>query len=166
MNVHLEQMGGQPLNAQGYRGWLYALQGDGEYLQNEFGLNGASHENMCFNCQANKSDLPYNDYRDTAKWRETVLHHNGTSPTTHLVASIPGIQGESFMYDVLHVLLTSWPMWLLIWWSKVGCQVGAKRTGSEAFYKRLAPTMWSWELRHPTGPEDFVSQPFAIPKKI
>ena len=62
-------------------------------------------------------------------------------------------------------LPTSWLMWLLIWWSKVRCQVGAKRTGSKAFYKRLAPTMWNWELRHPTGSEDSPSQPFVIQKK-
>ena len=98
------RMAGQPLNSSGYRGFLYAIQADGEYLQNEFGLAGASSEQCCFNCEANKSTLPYNDFRPAALWRATVKKHEGTCPTTHLVSKIPGVVGESFKYDLLHVL--------------------------------------------------------------
>ena len=98
------RMAGQPLNSEGYRGFIYAIQADGEYLSLEYGLRGASHEHMCFNCGANKSTVPYNDFRSTALWRDTVLNHNGTAPATHLVTQIPGICGESFKYDTLHVL--------------------------------------------------------------
>ena len=98
------RMAGPPLNSEGYRGFIYAIQADGEYLSPGYGLRGASHEHMCFNCGANKSTVPYNDFRSTALWRDTVLNHNGTAPATHLVTQIPGICGESFKYDTLHVL--------------------------------------------------------------
>ena len=97
-------MAGQPLSSEGYKGFLYAIQADGEYLQNEFGLNGASCEQMCFNCGANKSTVPYNDFRAGAAWRSTVLKHCGTCPTKHVVTQVPGVVGETFKYDILHVL--------------------------------------------------------------
>ena len=99
-----QQMAGQPLSREGFRACIWAVQADGEYLQNEFQLKGASHEEMCFNCSANKSTLPYNDFRPTAAWRATVVEHAGTCPTDHVISTIPGVVGESFKYDTLHVL--------------------------------------------------------------
>lgn len=98
------KMGGHPLSTAGYRGFLYAIQADGEYMANEFHLNGASMEQMCWNCDANKSSHPYNDFRPTASWRETVVDHKGTSPTEHLVSQVPAVSGLTFKYDILHVL--------------------------------------------------------------
>ena len=44
------KMAGQPLNSDGHSALLFAIQGDAEYLQNEYGLTLASHESMCFHC--------------------------------------------------------------------------------------------------------------------
>ena len=83
----IASMAGQPLNGQGLSGLLYAIQGDAEYLQNEFGLKLASHENCCFHCGANRSTRPYNDFRPGASWRGSVISH-----------------GDTFKFDILHVL--------------------------------------------------------------
>ena len=97
-------MAGQPLNGQGLSGLLYAIQGDAEYLQNEFGLKLASHENCCFHCGANHSTRPYNDFRPGASWRGSVISHAGSSPTEHLVSQITGVTGDTFKFDILHAL--------------------------------------------------------------
>ena len=60
------KMAGRPLSPAGYRGFLYAIQADGDYMANKFHLNGASMEQACWNCDANKSSHPYNDFRPTA----------------------------------------------------------------------------------------------------
>ena len=95
---------GAHLSESALHGWLFAITGDGEYFQNEFKLKGASHNDCCFNCSANKSTIPHNDFRATAKWRGTVVRHAGTCPTDHLVSQVPGVVGECFAYDCLHVL--------------------------------------------------------------
>ena len=103
-NSWRSQMAGQPLNPDGHSGLLWAIQGDAEYLQNEFGLTLASHENICFHCGANRSSCPYNDFRPGAAWRETMVSHAGASPTDHLVSEITGVTGDTFKFDILHTL--------------------------------------------------------------
>ena len=95
---------GQPLHAAGCRGFIFALAGDGEWFQNEYKLKGYSFNECCFNCKANKSDCPFHDFRPTAKCRATKIAHNGTCSTQHLVASIPGVVGETFAQHSLHIL--------------------------------------------------------------
>ena len=95
---------GQPLSKQGHHGLLYAVQADMEYFHNEFHLPGPSHEHICWNCSANKSSGPYNDWKDGALWRGTVVSHAGHCPTEHPISTIPGIVGESFKFDCLHVI--------------------------------------------------------------
>lgn len=95
---------GSPLNPDGYSGVIWSITADGEYMQNSFFLPGHSFNDCCWSCQANKSDRPHNDYRANAKWRATVVSHCGTSPTSHLVTTIPGVVGNTFAYDCLHIL--------------------------------------------------------------
>ena len=97
-------MAGHPLSPAGYRGFFFAIQADGEYMANEFHLNGASTEQVCWNCGANKLSHPYNDFRPTAAWRGTVVDNKGTSPSEHLVSQVPAVSGLTFKYDILHVL--------------------------------------------------------------
>ena len=85
-------------------GFIFALAGDGEWFQNEYKLPGFAFNDCCFNCKANKSDIPFNDFRANATWRTTIIKHEGTCPTEHPVASIPGVVGETFAYDSLHIL--------------------------------------------------------------
>ena len=94
---------GQQLH-NGYKGIIFAITGDLEFYQNEMKLAGASHSSMCFNCRANTSDCPHNDYRLGAAWRGTKISHNGCCPTDHVISTVPGVNGYSFHYDCLHIL--------------------------------------------------------------
>ena len=95
---------GLPLQTSHTKACLFAVSADGEYLQNEFRLAGASRNKMCFNCDADKDSLPYNDFRVSAGWKKTIKKHEGATPTTHLIKKIPGFNGHSFHYDTLHNL--------------------------------------------------------------
>ena len=142
-------MAGQPLSSEGYKGFIYAIQADGEYLSNEFGLNGASHEQMCFNCGANKSTVPYNDARSTAAWRATVLKHEGATPTSGLVSHIPGIWWGSFKYDTLHVLEEGLAAHIL---ANCCCDwVMAQDEKLKALYQKICRCIKNKELNHLTG---------------
>ena len=95
---------GSALHSMGYAGCIFAISADGEFQQNEFRLPGSSHNDCCWSCKANKSDIPHNDYRQCALWRKTVVKHKGKTPTDHQISTVPGVNGYSFHYDTLHVL--------------------------------------------------------------
>ena len=93
-----------------FKGWkacVVALTGDLEYFQNEMKLQCYSHNQCCWNCNCNKSDIPHNDFRPGAKWKGTIktaAQHRANPPTKHLVMDIPGVVAESFAYDSLHII--------------------------------------------------------------
>ncbi|CAJ1430588.1 unnamed protein product [Effrenium voratum] len=100
-NSKRADLAGQPLSANGFSACVFAMTGDGEWFQNEYKLKGASSNECCFNCQANRSDIPYNDFRASAAWRKTVTKHKGKCPTSHVIS---GVVGETFAYDSLHII--------------------------------------------------------------
>ena len=86
---------------------IFVISGDGEYYQNELKLAGHSSNECCFNCSANKSDVPHNDFRPTAKWRATVrtpLYHDTHPPSSHPLLKMAGVVPEMIQYDTLHVM--------------------------------------------------------------
>ena len=98
------KMAGCPLAPMSLKGYIMAVSGDGDWFQNELKLPGHSYNECCWNCKANKSDIPFNDFRPNSAWRTTIVNHNGTCPTSHVLSQVPGICGESFSYDILHIL--------------------------------------------------------------
>ena len=92
---------GSPLNPNGYSGVIWSITADGENMQNSF-------------CQAPVSMIAAGLARQTRvtdptmttseKGRATVGSHCGTSPTSHLLTTIPGVVGNTFAYDCLHIL--------------------------------------------------------------
>ena len=97
---------GKPL-CDGWKAFIFALTGDLEYFQNEMKLKCHSHNQCCWNCNANKSDIPHNDFRPIAKWRatcKTAAQRRTDPPTKHLVMDIPGVVAETFAYDSLHII--------------------------------------------------------------
>ena len=97
---------GKPL-FNGWKACIFALTGDLEYFQNEMKLHCHAHNDCCWNCSANKSDIPHNDFRPVAKWRETcktAAQHRANPPSNHLVMDIPGVVAETFAYDSLHIM--------------------------------------------------------------
>lgn len=95
---------GTALSPSGFCGVLWAISGDGEFYQNELKLPGHSHSDCCWSCSANKSTIPHNDYRKKAAWRATLKDLATEAPTVHQLADVPGVNGWSFHYDVLHIL--------------------------------------------------------------
>ena len=95
---------GKELHSQKLRGILFCISADGEYFLNEFKLAGHSSNQCCFNCKANKSNLPHNGCRPSALWKKTIVQRKGTCPTTHPVKEIIGLNGHTSHYDTLHNL--------------------------------------------------------------
>ena len=83
---------------------MFCVTADGEFLQNELKLPGHSHNSCCFSCQANKSDIPHNDFRATAKWRSTLTKPGTPLPGGHPLGAAPGLNTFSVHYDTLHCL--------------------------------------------------------------
>ena len=67
------QLAGHPLHPDGLRGVVWGVCGDLDFFSKELGLPHPAATEFCFRCKANRSDLPWNDFRETAAWRATVL---------------------------------------------------------------------------------------------
>lgn len=91
---------------QGWKACVFALGADLECFQNEYHLQCHSFAKCCWLCDANKSDIPYQDFRHTAKWRATVkdaAFNRNHPPTNHPIMMVPGVVTETFAIDSLHV---------------------------------------------------------------
>ena len=106
-------------------------------------MAGASHNECCFNCKANKSDVPYNDFRPAAAWRKTIVRHKDKTPTSHPLKKIPGVNGHSFHYDTLHNLEEGVPahavgnaMFDLV--CRTGGFPGTQEEALQTLYKKIA----------------------------
>lgn len=98
---------GKPLLDKLHCACIFVISGDGEYFQNELKLPGYSSNNCCKDCGANKSDVPHNDYRPTAKWRGTLrtpLQNDTDPPSNHALLKVAGVVPEMIQYDILHVI--------------------------------------------------------------
>ena len=67
------KLAGKPLHPDGLRGIVWGVSGDLDFFSKELGLPHPAANEFCFRCTANRSDLPWNDFRETAAWRATVL---------------------------------------------------------------------------------------------
>lgn len=98
---------GTPLLDSHHCACIFVISGDGEYFQNELKLPGHSSNQCCKDCGANKSNVPHNDYRPTAKWRTTLktpLQNDNFPPSDHPLFKIDGVVPEMIQYDTLHVI--------------------------------------------------------------
>jgi hypothetical protein len=92
---------GKPILPQGMFIFLWAFPADMEFLMNDLGLPRHAAEYPCGWCQGNKSDVPYNDFRLAALWKNTVPK---SPPTDHVIMQIPGMTVWHFALDMLHVM--------------------------------------------------------------
>lgn len=119
--TYRHSVAGSPLTKQGFRAVVWVLAGDMEYFQNELGLPHHACNEPCAWCECNKSDIPWNDFRDRAAWRSrirTAQQHLEDPITDHCVMEIPGVNFFSLHLDVLHVLdlgVTSHAVGNLLW---------------------------------------------------
>ncbi|CAE8733253.1 unnamed protein product, partial [Polarella glacialis] len=91
----------------GFRAVIWVLAGDMDYLQVDLGLPHQASLDPCAWCRCNKSDTPFNDFRENAKWknvRRSPADHIANPVTNHLIMTIPGVNFFCFHLDSLHVL--------------------------------------------------------------
>ncbi|CAE8721739.1 unnamed protein product, partial [Polarella glacialis] len=105
----------------GFRAVIWVLAGDMDYLQVDLGLPHQASLDPCAWCKCNKSDTPFNDFRENAKWktvRRSPADHIADPVTNHLIMTIPGVNFFCFHLDSLHVLdlgVTSHAIGNLLW---------------------------------------------------
>ena len=99
---------GEPLCPNsGLRAVIWVLAGDMEYFQVDLGLPHQAANDPCAWCKCNKSDTPFNDFRENAKWKEvrrSPADHIAHPVTNHAIMKIPGVNFFCFHLDSLHVL--------------------------------------------------------------
>ena len=98
---HRGKKAGKPILGRGLFCFLWAFLADMEFLMVDLGLPHHAAEFPCGWCQGNKSDVPYNDFRLAALWRNTVPK---SPPTDHVIMQIPGMTVWHFALDMLHVM--------------------------------------------------------------
>ena len=92
----------------GLKAVIWTISGDMEYYANELGISKYGSNIPCSWCSGDYDpDRPYNDFRDTAAWRATVVTAPASSadnPCKHAVMKIPGVIFETIYIDTLHVV--------------------------------------------------------------
>ena len=97
---------GKPL-AEGFRGCLWLVKGDLEFMAKAFGFNWASSSSPCSLCRCDGSETPWTDGRANAKWMQTVwkpIAWAASKPDRHPLFNLPGVSILSYVPDVLHTL--------------------------------------------------------------
>ena len=96
----------------GFSGGLFQIRGDWACYKQIFGFKGWASESICWKCWANKSTMPYTDFKKSAKWRKK-RHKNLKELIKRLdeegatVSPLFGVNGMEIGYitiDVLHAL--------------------------------------------------------------
>ena len=89
------------------RGVVWIITADLKHLAVEFGLASHSSLNPCFKCACNKSNIPFNDFRQNAKWKGTVFspeYFKLCPPTEHKLMEVLGVNAFTFFFDPMHCL--------------------------------------------------------------
>ena len=120
----------------GYKLWVFGINPDLEYLQNQFGLKCHSHDQCCWMCPANKTDIPFTDATPFALWRQglyTPTENRANPATKHQIMQIPGVVTETFCIETLHTNelgITSHYIGNVLW-DQIYRKFGAGKTISE-----------------------------------
>ena len=96
-------------SAFGFFAYLCEVRGDWAWFKQMFGFKGWASENICWRCEANKSDKPYWDCTLSALWRAARLTSAGLvrllrsqGQAVNPLFSAPGFTAELICIDVLH----------------------------------------------------------------
>ena len=88
-----------------FRSIVWQAPADCEHLSLEYGLPNYNSNSPCMRCGCNRSDIPWNDWSDTAKFLETYVtpEYAKRHPlTSHWILSIKGTSHFTFSYDAMH----------------------------------------------------------------
>ena len=94
--------------ADGWSGVLWGLKGDLDHMAKAMGLNHyASSSAPCICCQANDTNRPWTDARESAAWRQSVWDNQGwirQHPQRHPLFRLPGVGVLAYQPDVMHCM--------------------------------------------------------------
>ena len=90
--------------ASGWRCVLWAILGDLEHFGVTLGLENAGSLTPCFCCRANKSNVPWTDFRKNAAWMRTIWSNSEWQrrPGKHVLFSVPSFCHSKLMPDIMH----------------------------------------------------------------
>ena len=102
-----QDMRGLPLQEKGElpRGMVFAITGDLEFFYQEFKFPRPNTAKPCPWCKCNQSNIPWNDFRSTAKWREKLNSPEELMAAfDHKLFCISGVNPLAICLDTLHTL--------------------------------------------------------------
>jgi hypothetical protein len=87
-----------------FSAFIFLLLGDMDHHSNEYGLNNAGANDMCFACPANRSNYNFTSVGIHAAWKPLVYAPPGfmAAPSNHEVWNIPNITRYSAQFDPMH----------------------------------------------------------------
>lgn len=99
--AEMETESGQPVQA----GMVFSITGDLEWFYNEFGFPRPNTQNPCPWCKCDKGEIPWNDFRSSADWRNNLVSpEEMMSAFHHKLFSVPGVNPLAISIDCLHTL--------------------------------------------------------------
>jgi len=136
------QLAGAPLMPQERFGVFWGMTGDLDYFMKDLGLPYHSSNAFCWRCRANRSDLPWNDFRQDAGWRSTILRRH---EVRNLQLSCPlftaaCMSALMLMFDVMHVCdqgISSHVIANVLWTMVFQDMTGDKNANFETLWQRL-----------------------------
>ncbi len=78
---------------------------DCEHLSLEYGLPNYNSNSPCMRCHCNKSDIPWNDWSDSAEFLKNAITPEAAKQdpfTNHWILRIKGTSHFTFAYDLMH----------------------------------------------------------------
>ena len=88
--------------AGGYRGVLYVIKGDLDYLCKCLGLPDSKATNCCTWCPANLSNIPWWDFRPSALWAQQLYSALTVLAGACAIFQVPGVTLMSVAPDWMH----------------------------------------------------------------
>ena len=89
-------------------GVLLSVGGDLDHLCNTIGLPHYNGNEMCSLCLANDSTIPWNNFHETAAWRDTLVTNDQflarLRRPLHPLAAHPIFNLHSYRHDLLHMI--------------------------------------------------------------
>ena len=97
-----------PVEAGSWGGVLLFLGSDLEYVCNKIGVPHYNGTNMCSDCEANTRGIPFHDFHDDARWRQTLVSNDRflqrLRRPLHPLAAHIWFNKWTYRYCTLHML--------------------------------------------------------------
>lgn len=139
---HRAALAGKPLMPQNHFGVFWGMTGDLDYFMKDLGLPYHSSNEFCWRCRANRTNLPWNDFRSNASWRATMLkkHEVKNLPLSLPLFKASCMSALMLMFDIMHVCdqgITSHVIANVLWTIVFQDMTGDRHANFESLWQRL-----------------------------